>query len=262
MQRQVQGTLASEYPISRTHIVSTTSSGTKISAGNDSHFHTVITDIFRSSFKIPRKTRTPLPALIMSPGHVNCYWTAVFTHWMLNFSVVMGCVPLASWGNKFTRKYVPGEHEMKSASRGDVAIGLPVVYPGGRGVLKNPLVDFIRGIKSAQGGIKSVAILRQSGGIRAPRLLWHCGPAQLLQELQANGFNTGLLNVNGREIRTWKRLAWTTVCALFTRQSSKIINLNRGPFLTLSPLRVINVKIPLQPHKKYDITQYGELDFS
>ena len=33
-------------------------------------------------------------------------------------------------------------------------------------------------------------------------------------------------------------------------------------FLTLSLLRVINVKIPLQPHKKYDITQYGELDFS
>ena len=32
--------------------------------------------------------------------------------------------------------------------------------------------------------------------------------------------------------------------------------------LTLSLLRLINVKIPLQPHKKYDITQYGELDFS
>ena len=31
---------------------------------------------------------------------------------------------------------------------------------------------------------------------------------------------------------------------------------------TLSLIRVINVKIPLQPHKKYDITQYGELDFS
>ena len=36
----------------------------------------------------------------------------------------------------------------------------------------------------------------------------------------------------------------------------------RLSFLTLSLLRVINVKIPLQPHKKYDITQYGELDFS
>ena len=33
-------------------------------------------------------------------------------------------------------------------------------------------------------------------------------------------------------------------------------------FFTLSLLRVINVKIPLQPQKKYDITQYGELDFS
>ena len=32
--------------------------------------------------------------------------------------------------------------------------------------------------------------------------------------------------------------------------------------LTLSLLRVTNVKIPLQPHKKYDITQHGELDFS
>ena len=32
--------------------------------------------------------------------------------------------------------------------------------------------------------------------------------------------------------------------------------------ITLSLLRVINVKIPLQPHKKYDITQYGELGFS
>ena len=31
---------------------------------------------------------------------------------------------------------------------------------------------------------------------------------------------------------------------------------------TLSLLRVINVKIPLQPHKKYDITQYGKLNFS
>ena len=29
--------------------------------------------------------------------------------------------------------------------------------------------------------------------------------------------------------------------------------------LSLSLLRVINVKIPLQPHKKYDITQYEEL---
>ena len=32
--------------------------------------------------------------------------------------------------------------------------------------------------------------------------------------------------------------------------------------LTLSLLRVIDVKIPLQPHQKYNITQYGELDFS
>ena len=32
--------------------------------------------------------------------------------------------------------------------------------------------------------------------------------------------------------------------------------------LTLSLLGVINVKIPLQPHKKYDITQYREFDFS
>ena len=39
-----------------------------------------------------------------------------------------------------------------------------------------------------------------------------------------------------------------------------ILSINPG--LTLSLLRVINVKIPLQPHKKYDITQYGELDFS
>ena len=32
--------------------------------------------------------------------------------------------------------------------------------------------------------------------------------------------------------------------------------------LTLSLLRMINVKFPLQPHQKYYITQYGELDFS
>ena len=38
--------------------------------------------------------------------------------------------------------------------------------------------------------------------------------------------------------------------------------LSENPALTLSLLTVINVKIPLQPHKKYDITQYGELDFS
>ena len=32
--------------------------------------------------------------------------------------------------------------------------------------------------------------------------------------------------------------------------------------LTLSLLRVINVKFPLQPNQKYYITQWGELDFS
>ena len=32
--------------------------------------------------------------------------------------------------------------------------------------------------------------------------------------------------------------------------------------LTLSLLRVINVKFPLQPHQKYNITQYEELGFS
>ena len=36
----------------------------------------------------------------------------------------------------------------------------------------------------------------------------------------------------------------------------------KNTVLTLSLLRVINVKILLQLHKKYDITQYGELDFS
>ena len=38
--------------------------------------------------------------------------------------------------------------------------------------------------------------------------------------------------------------------------------LGNGSTLTLSLLRVINVKIPLQPYKKYDITQYGGRDFS
>ena len=33
-------------------------------------------------------------------------------------------------------------------------------------------------------------------------------------------------------------------------------------FLTLSLPRVINFKFPLQPHQKYNITQYGELGFS
>ena len=32
--------------------------------------------------------------------------------------------------------------------------------------------------------------------------------------------------------------------------------------ITLSLLRVINVKFPLEPHQKYNITQYGELGFS
>ena len=32
--------------------------------------------------------------------------------------------------------------------------------------------------------------------------------------------------------------------------------------LTLSLLRVIDVKFPLHPHQKYYITQYGELGFS
>ena len=44
----------------------------------------------------------------------------------------------------------------------------------------------------------------------------------------------------------------------------KLLNTRAGSQsqLTLSLPRVINVKIPLQPHKKYDTTQYGELDFS
>ena len=49
-------------------------------------------------------------------------------------------------------------------------------------------------------------------------------------------------------------------------QCAKTFQINNttilGEHLTLSVLTVINVKIPLQPHKKYDITQYGELDFS
>ena len=32
--------------------------------------------------------------------------------------------------------------------------------------------------------------------------------------------------------------------------------------LTLSLPRVIKIKLPLQPHKKYNITQCGELGFS
>ena len=43
--------------------------------------------------------------------------------------------------------------------------------------------------------------------------------------------------------------------------ATQLLQFSHNP-LTLSLLRVINVKIPLQPHKKYDITQYGELDFS
>ena len=35
-----------------------------------------------------------------------------------------------------------------------------------------------------------------------------------------------------------------------------------GAPLTLSPLRVTNVKFPLQPQQKYYIAQYGELGFS
>ena len=46
------------------------------------------------------------------------------------------------------------------------------------------------------------------------------------------------------------------------KEISHISSLEMMLKLTLSLLRVINVKIPLQPHKKYDITQYGELDFS
>ena len=34
-----------------------------------------------------------------------------------------------------------------------------------------------------------------------------------------------------------------------------------GADLTLSLPRVINIKFPLQPHQKYNITQYGELGF-
>ena len=70
------------------------------------------------------------------------------------------------------------------------------------------------------------------------------------------------------------------ICSLPLLLDGYVPNLNRLPMfvlrlstevwihagdiivLTLSLLRVINVKIPLQPHKKYDITQYGELDFS
>ena len=51
--------------------------------------------------------------------------------------------------------------------------------------------------------------------------------------------------------------------AQFTlRQTHRTICKYQGEVLSFLALRVINVKIPLQPHNTYDITQYGELDFS
>ena len=48
---------------------------------------------------------------------------------------------------------------------------------------------------------------------------------------------------------------------------SGLLSLNQSDHAVMTPLQLhqkcmINVKIPLQPHKKYDTTQYGELDFS
>ena len=52
---------------------------------------------------------------------------------------------------------------------------------------------------------------------------------------------------------------WT--CKL-SESRDKIPSRVQAPFLTLSLPRVINFKFPLQPHQKYNITQYGELGFS
>ena len=46
-----------------------------------------------------------------------------------------------------------------------------------------------------------------------------------------------------------------TACRFSPRQLPVVLQID-------TKLRVINIKIPLQPHKKHDITQYGELDFS
>ena len=50
-----------------------------------------------------------------------------------------------------------------------------------------------------------------------------------------------------------------TCCMHFPPRTCKAADLAA---LTLSLLRVISFKFPLQPHQKYDITQYGELGFS
>ena len=61
-------------------------------------------------------------------------------------------------------------------------------------------------------------------------------------------------------IKQWNRTCcW---CSVGWMMRSWLVRCSQAKSLTLSLLRVINVKIPLQPHKKYDITQYGELDFS
>ena len=67
-----------------------------------------------------------------------------------------------------------------------------------------------------------------------------------------------LLDANNVTVRTINTTARLWFGMKEVRLNKEIVRIS----LTLSLLRVINVKIPLQPHKKYDITQYGELDFS
>ena len=68
------------------------------------------------------------------------------------------------------------------------------------------------------------------------------------------------------ESQTWDNFVVSdATCCSYTEQYCCLLQqlgFDNRFWLTLSLLRVINVKILLQPHKKYDITQYGELDFS
>ena len=49
---------------------------------------------------------------------------------------------------------------------------------------------------------------------------------------------------------------------LLLAASGIFLDLSRESLNHFNPIRVINVKFPLQPHQKYNITQYGELGFS
>ena len=88
-----------------------------------------------------------------------------------------------------------------------------------------------------------------------PHLIWvRKGEEQIFRFVKKlMYFNKLKLQANKVEVGNKKRSAW--IQTFWVNLYYNITNLLEEAGLTLSLLRVINVKFPLQPHQKYYITQ-------